>query len=225
MRLLHSSRIKFLFIILALITLAMHTACKDDKRIISISGIVNDPNFDKQLQEAEVNLFTQKTATGTFTYNFEKIATTQSDENGEFEFHVEFAYNLAFKLVFSKENYFGNTTIFEIEALSDNDTYFNEFDMYPEALIHFHLVNQNPFDNTDKVMYRLINFDVDCDGCCPTAFRTFEGYNIDESFDCLVYGNQEYTIEFITIKNGVSNHPTRVVYCPAFETSNVELIF
>ena len=212
------------YLVLILLSLLIFGGCKNDKRVITISGIVNQANPEGKLEGVAVDLFSQKTETGTFSYNFEKQATTISDADGAFKFEFEFSYYSAFKLVLSKDLYFSISKEFETEVLTD-DKYFDEFNMYTGAYIRFHIVNQNPFDNNDKVLYRIENFNVECDGCCPSEFRSFEGYNIDETFECKVYGNEEYTIEFITIKNDLQTFPVRSVYCPAFETSNVELIF
>ncbi|MEA3443142.1 MAG: hypothetical protein U9R19_00295 [Bacteroidota bacterium] len=213
------------YYVFAILFLLFLSACKNDKRIISISGIIEDPSLEIILEGVEVALYTQKAETGTFSYNFQKQATTISDKNGEFSFEFEFSYNIAFKLELSKDLYFSSSSKFEIEELTDDDKYFNNFDLFPQAWIHFHIVDENPFNNHDMVMYRIENFDLQCNGCCPNEFISFEGYTIDETFECLVYGNREYTINFITRKNEVETFPVRVVYCPAFETKNVELIF
>lgn len=218
-------RINILKISLILLSVFLIASCKDDKRVISISGVTKDPIQNTLVEGVTVTLLSQKTTTGTFSYNFVKEATTQSNAQGEFSFDFTFSYNVAFKLEMVKENYFSQTEVFEIEELPDDDHYYGEFDLYPEATIRFHFVNQNPFNAADNVQYRILNWDVDCDGCCPYIFRGFTGYIIDETFECRVYGNREYEIEFIVTKNTHSSFPKRVVNCEAFTTTDVELLF
>ncbi|MCF8370119.1 MAG: hypothetical protein K9H64_00765 [Bacteroidales bacterium] len=218
-------RINHLNCSILLVALLLLIGCKDDKRVISILGITKDPIQNTPVEGVTITLLSQKTTTGTFSYNFVEEATTQSNAQGEFFFNFTFSYNVAFKLEMVKENYFSSTEVFEIEAIPDDDHYFGEFDLYPEATIRFHLLNQNPFNAADNVQYRILNWDVACDGCCPYIFRGFTGYIIDETFECRVYGNQEYEIEFIVTKNTHSTFPKRVVNCEAFTTTDVELLF
>jgi hypothetical protein len=210
------------FLLLALVFFA---GCENDKRVITISGITKDPKLNTMLEDVTVNLYTQKTSTGTFTYNFVKEGTTQSNAQGEFSFEFNFSYNAAFKLEMYKEDYFGNSVEFEMEEIPENDHYFNEFELYPEARIRFHLANNNPFDHNDMVQYQIQGWEVPCDGCCPSGYRSFTGIAIDETFECRVHGNEVYHIDFIVTKNGNSSFPQREVNCEAFTTQDVELIF
>lgn len=211
--------------VVAIMSVLLLASCADDNRVISISGTTKDPTLNNVLENVDVTLYSQKTTTGTFSYNFVKEASTKSNAQGEFSFDFTFSYNVAFKLELGKDAYFSSVDIFDLENIPDDDRYFKEFEMYPEAKIRFHLVNQNPFNAADNVQYRVTGWDYDCDGCCPYIFRKFTGANIDEIFECRVYGNKQYEIEFIVTKNGNSSFPKRIANCTAFTTQDVELIF
>ena len=199
--------------------------CEDDTRMLTISGTVSDPKAGTVLEDVEISLFTQKTSTGTFSFNFEEEAVTTTDADGYFAIELEFDYYTAYRLDFSKGFFFGKSVEFGNDDFGGDDSYVNDFELMPGSTLHFHIVNQNPFDANDEVKYRIKDWDGDCQECCPGIFKSFVGNSVNEEFTCNVFGGENYVIEFVTIKNGATTSPVRNVFAESFQTIDVELYY
>ena len=210
---------------LLIIFLFLLVSCELDKRVITIEGAVYDPNLEQVVVGVDVSLYTQSGSGGTFNLSFVKQETTVSDENGKFLFEHTYDYTSAYKIEFEKENYFSNSFEFQSEAIPNDDIYNKDFLLYPQAGIKIHIVNQYPFDENDKIKFRIIDWQTQCESCCYTSFHEMIGTNINEVLECNLFGEKEYTVEYLTWKNGNQNASHRIVFCPAFETSDVEISF
>ena len=205
--------------------LLLFLSCKPDKRIITISGSVYDPNLEQFIEDVEITAYTQSSKDGTFSYTFTKFATANSDVAGQFSFEIPFEYTLAYRLEFNKTNYFSDIVEFQVEVIPTDDHYNNDYFIYPETTIRIHIVNQYPFDENDMIKYRIVDWQQQCEGCCYAGFKELTGTNINETDECTLYGEKEYTVEYLTWKNGNQNASHKIVFCPAFETTNVEIEF
>ena len=211
--------------LLLIIFLFLIISCKPDKRVITISGTVYDPNIEQLVEGVNVSLYTQSGSGGTFSFTFVKQETTVSDVNGNFSFEHIYNYTTAYKIEFERSNYFSNSFEFNSEVIPNDDKFDKDFLLYPQAGIRIHVVNQYPFDENDKIKFRIIDWQTQCESCCFTSFYELMGANINELIECNVFGEKEYTVEYLTWKNGNQNASHRIVFCPAFETSEVEISF
>ncbi len=200
-------------------------SCKPDKRIITISGSIYDPNLEQFIEDVEVTVYTQSSEAGTFNYSFTKAGSTNSDKLGNFSFQIPFEYTLAYRLEFNKENYFSDSYEFQSEVIPADNIYNKEYYLLPQATINIHVINEYPYDENDLIKVRIIDWQEQCEECCFTGLLEFAGTSIDETKDCKLFGEKEYTVEYITWKNGNQNASHKIVYCPAFEVSNVEISF
>ena len=203
----------------------MFFSCANEERIVTIKGRISDPNLIIDISDVEVKLFAQTSTDGTFSYIYKFMESSLSDENGSFKFEFIYDYNLAYKLDFVKENYFAYSIEFESLELCPDDYYYREIELFPFTTLRIHLVNSFSFDENDKIMYRIIDWDKSCDGCCPPGFHEYVGDDVDEIIECRLIGESEYIIEYIVIKNGNYNVSMRTIFCSAFETTELDISY
>ncbi len=211
--------------LLLIIFIFLIISCKPNERVITISGTIYDPNIEQLVEGVNVSLYTQSSSGGTFSFTFVKQETTVSDVNGKFSFEHKYNYTTAYKIEFNRNNYFSNSFEFNSEGIPNDDKYEKDFLLYPQAGIRIHVVNQYPFDENDKIKFRIIDWQTQCETCCFTSFHEITGTNINEVIECNVFGEKEYTVEYLTWKNENQNASHRIVFCPAFEASEVEISF
>jgi len=220
-----TEKLKIMNRFLLIVFLFLMVSCKPEKRVITIAGTVSDPSIEQFIQGIEVSLFIRSSTNGTFSYSFVKQESITTDANGNFSFQHTYNYTTAYKLEFNNENYFSDSFEFQSEVIPNDDIYQNDFYLYPKAGIKINVVNQFPFDENDKIKIRIVDWQTQCEACCYTGFYEMIGIDIDETIECNIYGETEYTIEYLTWKNGNQNASHKIVFCPAFETTEVEISF
>ena len=211
------------FVSLALIL--MMFSCKDEERIITIQGKVSDPVLAIDLSQVEVKIYTKQAGNGTVSNVFVYQQTEITGDDGLFKFEIPFKYTIAYKLEFSKQDYFETNSEIHSEEINSDDTYFEEVSLLPKGTLNIHLKNSFPFNENDLINYRIVDWSYSCDGCCPSGFHEFQGMDVDETINCLVIGGSEYTVEYIVFKNGNSNASHRIVFCNPFQVTDVNISY
>lgn len=199
-------------------------SCDQDSNDILIQGIISDPDQAGVVEGAEVVLKVIEMQNGTWGQNYTTKASTISENDGSYSFKIPFFYTIAYKLEISKDRYFHESIQLE-ENEFDNNSCTKNIEIHPKATLKIHLRNNFPFNNQDKVRYRILDWEAPYDDCCPSTYTEFTGMNIDEIVECLVIGNQSYTIEYTYTRNNNSNVGLIDLFCKPFETNLAEINF
>lgn len=211
--------ISFIFMITLVVSF-----CKKEKDIITISGSINDPNFNKVSDNTKVTLKVKKIESGTFSSVFSTIDTKTTDVNGTFEFSFEKLPITDYKITFRKENYVDLDEEIDPKLVEKTGSYNQEYNIYPEAFIDVDIKNRSPFNDDDKINFKFVN-PPKVESCCNDNFYTFIGRNTDTIISCRTYGNQNLILNWITIKDNVSIIHNDTVWCKAFETKNYAIYY
>ncbi|MBT3207105.1 MAG: hypothetical protein HN704_05940 [Bacteroidetes bacterium] len=215
---------KIIFPFKLLLIILLIDACTDKNNYISISGTIEDPNHQIELEDVTVNLYCQKIESGAYSSNFQLVETTTSNQHGEFSFSQPVSYVPAYKLEFEKNNYFNFSEEFNSDIIS-NSEYFKRYEMYPEGFIKLHIENTFPNNTTDILIYNFSKPELNCNDCCNNTDHKYTGNEVDEYVVCKTYGNQNITIDWFVNENGNPSNFSNDFFIKAFDTTNFNLVY
>jgi len=210
--------------VIALSLVVINMSCKKEKNEETISGQVKDPKQNLFLQGVKIDLYAKKIVSGTVNYNFVYDRSAYTDSEGRFSFTLPSAYTTAYRIDFSKDNYFD---ISEELLMSDfaNHQHSGSYELLPSAIISMHFKNTSPYDISDMITYRLTSGLTGCSDCCTTASHSFAGTVVDTVKTCRVLGNEDITIEWLVQKAGSSAPFVNSYFCNALDTTNVDIFY
>ncbi len=200
-------------------------SCNKDSEEVSLGGNLISLNEGVKIEGVLVEIYTRKIESGIYSANYELHGTTNTDANGDFHFDLPNKSWASIKLLFSKEGYFNWDYELEGDLIDDTEGYYESFSLEPKAWVKFALKNNQPVDENDHFDYRIVNTTRNCDACCTSAKRLFQGDLVNEEFICLVVGHQELLIQWNLLKGGVQTGGTDNYFITAFDTTLIELFY
>jgi 5-hydroxyisourate hydrolase-like protein (transthyretin family) len=190
------------FAVLTLSTLQF-SGCKKDKDpvLLGMSGTLVDPNTGAALSGVAVKLSSNELVNGVWsnTYNTLDQATTGSD--GRFLFEFENRTAVDYRLNFEKTNYFLSEVTVNTEELSTASTYDASYDLYSKAWFEVRVLNVNPFDASDNVIYQQVAGTGNCGFCCDNDQHSYSGVSVDTTKKCSLYGSQWVKYDYFVYKD------------------------
>lgn len=193
------------------------STCKKEDLELHITGNVSDPNQLTMVVGASVVLSGQELSGGTFNNNFNTLVSTTTNGNGHFEFLFERKTIAQYKIRVTKEGYFEKTILITGDAVQPDATYNVNIEAIPKAYYEIHLENVNPIDDLDRISYRNINADLECD-CCNNQTVTLFGITIDTSYICVHQGAKWLKYYYEVEKNSITNSLVDSIFLTPFDT-------
>lgn len=192
--------------------------------MVHIAGTVFDPALNIDVQDASVVLLAQTIVDGTWSTSFSKQEETTTDASGAFKFDLEFDYNPAFKLEVEKTDYFDLEYEIPTADFVNGTSFTKSFEMYPKGYVSLNIVNVNPVDSNDVITLRFKDWETSCSGCCFSGFFEFTGDEVNETYECAVYGEDSYMIEYFVTKKdlGTTNY-SKNFDLDAFQQANISI--
>jgi hypothetical protein len=199
-------------------------SCKKEKQEILITGEVKDPNLVIPLPDVQVDLFVQKIENGIMNHNFVFESSVSTDSEGKFSFTLAASYAEAFKLVFTKDQYFSLSDEMEVSDFTNNQ-HSGTYNLYPSAFIRLHVKNIYPYDSNDQISFHIKNGTAVCSDCCTTDYTILTGTSVDYTNTCRITGHSDITIEWFVQKAGNATPFMQSYFCEAFVTTDVEILY
>jgi hypothetical protein len=210
-----------LIVWLLLATTILAGSCKKEE-YMEITGLMTDPNQGKPVEGVRVELWTQKLESGIFSANYNLEGFFETGVDGRFAFSLVFKNYTSVKLVFSHSNYFGWETTVNTDVLLNEREHSAEYQILPKAWIEFHVVNTEPFDNSDYFDFRLLNGFTGCEECCRSEKYQFTGMTVDQTVLCRIAGHQDVLIQWSKRKNDEQIFKSELYFIEAFDTTKIE---
>lgn len=205
-------------LILSLFTLLFSSCKKDHDFTTTISGQVLEFDTNKPIEGATVYAY-GGTSNGNLSNsgaNLSTITSTTTDLNGYYHFSFDAEDFSILDMSASHDQYFPvNTIIQNIFRGVDNEI---DIILDPHAWLKIHVKNNLPIDEYDIISVgNSFNYD-DID--------PLYGNTIDTTLIGLVKGNNIDTraIWFVT-KNDVTENYHQNIYCPAHDTTYIEILY
>ncbi len=181
-----------------------------------MSGELTDMSTGEPVSDAKVKFDIIEISGGNFNTSFEPFLETFTDNEGRFLFEFENRNFVKMRLSYSKDGYHEVSTIFEPENLSEE--YVVNNNIPKESYISIRVFNSFPYLPDDVLKLRILNVNEECDVCCSSEYRYFNGAYVDTTFLCKVVGGDNVTINYISIHDDVSNVVENQVYCTPSDT-------
>lgn len=181
-----------------------------------------DAKLNTAVSGASVNLFVQRAAGG-FNPNFEPVGTATTNASGKFYIEVEKEVFFAYRLDVSHPQHFSQSFEIDPDDVPFSSAYEATFEVEPRAWIATHLINQN-FSQTAN--FAVVSDNDNCPECCSGATTYVQGFGVDTTFICPVYGEQQVTISgSYTDGDGGVHQILESAFVPAFDTATVTIIY
>lgn len=168
-------------------TLILLSCKKKDENYI-ISGKIVNPELNAPVAHVSVTLYGTKISGGVVQSQQEKLATAISSTDGSFQLKFNKQVFSSLKIVLSKEGHFYKEQLINPDNLNPGEEYNINLQMHAMSWLKTIVRNVGSQYTSDQLFYRLSFPYSNCNTCCPTSQRIFNGVGIDTSWICPVYG-------------------------------------
>ncbi len=205
------------WIFLVAIFLSIATSCKKEPNtLLKIEGVTSDVRNGNAVSGVDVELTEQILEGGSFNSSFQFAADDLTDVNGKYVLEFPRQNAAEYKLGFDKSGYFNQVHSVNPDNVDPNEAYVVNASLIPEAYFTVHLINQNPFDEEDRILYRNLNAYFSC-SCCNVAWVEALGTSVDTSFTCIIHGDFTVAYTWEVRRNDADSVYNASIFCPAFE--------
>ena len=204
---------------ISVICIALLSTCKKEDLELTINGIVQDPNLALVLSSASIQLAAKEISGGTFNNNFNTVANTSTNSNGQFSLTFERKTVSEYRIRVSKNGYFEKEVFITGDAVQPDSPYNVSIEAIPQAFYSLRVQNTNPIDDSDRISYRNTNADLEC-SCCTNQTVTLIGQQIDTSYTCVHEGAKWLKYYYEVEKNGNTNSFIDSIFLTAFDTTS-----
>jgi hypothetical protein len=218
---------KILWILIPLILSLSICACKKKSNDpIKITGKVLNHNSGNTVPGAKIVYYASKISGGSiYSSGFSKIVETSTDESGTFSCEIPEDKYAEFKVEVTKEKYFKYTLQFPTSDFDASITNTPTYNIYSEAILRINIVNISPYDTNDYVSVNINASDGGGENCCSGTQIEAEGMDVDQTFYCKTYGNQQVNVTYTTIKNNIQEVHNINRFCPEFDTTGIGVAY
>ncbi len=198
--------------------------CKKEETSYILEGRAFMGSTNSPLADASVEVQKQVVTSGVFGGSFSTAATGTTDANGAFSMTWPRENFAGLKLKASKSQYITREILLSVNDFSGNNAVTQNVELYPEAYIHVHIQNNGTANDTDQLHFTYTNAQFDC-LCCANGWKTFDGAGIDTNLTCKLYGDTwlKYQKQVITMEGDTTINDS--IFCPAFNTTNLEISY
>lgn len=184
--------------------------------------VVFDQKVNAPVSGASVVMKVQYAAGG-FNPNYETVGSAVTDANGRFYLEVPKAVYYSFRVEVSHPKHFSGAFNINPDNVPFSTAYASTFNLEPKAWISTHVVNQN--------LSQTVTFAIDaeteaCTQCCTSSSHILQGFAVDSTFVCQVYGEQDvnWTGTYVDADGGV-HQIAQTAFASAFDTTFVNIIY
>jgi hypothetical protein len=159
---------------------------------------------------------------GIFSALYTDAATAITDANGNYSMTWKRENVAAFRLLFEKDQYIDREIELSPNSLDANDVFTYNSHVFAEAFITVHLSNTDETSAIDQCNFRFDDTDFDCT-CCTDDWVNNFGADVDSTWTCRIYGDSwiRYVRDISTPE--VDTILTDSIWCPAFQTTLLDL--
>lgn len=200
-------------------------SCHKNIDFISVAGTLISINENITVQGVKVELYTKKIESGIYSAYYDLFDTIETDANGQFDFHLPNKTWASVKVYFSKSGYFNLEHEIEGDLLRSSVGFNEDFNIDPKAWLKLKIKNVDSSFVDDIFDYRIVNGTRNCDACCDSSKKLFEGKNVDEEIICRVVGHQEIMIHWNQTVEGKTTGRQVIYFVPAFDTTLIEFYY
>jgi hypothetical protein len=205
--------------IMAMMILA---GCDKKPEEFAFECTIFDAKLNTPVNNASVNLLVQR-ADGGFNPNFESVGTATTNANGKFYLEVDKEVFYAYRLDVSHSEHFSQSFEIDPDDVPFSSAYEATFEVEPRAWIATHLINQNVSQTAN---FAVVSDNDNCSECCTGGTTYVQGFTVDTTFVCPVYGEQQVTISgSYTDGDGGVHQILETTFVPAFDTAIVTIIY
>lgn len=214
------------FAIALLCTGALFGCKKKDPIEITVTGTVTDLKLGGPVGGAVVTLKVREIVNGTYSNSFTTIESATTNSSGNYSFTFENRTASDYKLVVVIDNYFSFEEIKNPESLSTSQSNTWNAGVYPMAWYKVNLVNGNPYDEFDEILYQNMSGTNTCAGCCNSNQEIFVGDAVNETLECVLHGETWLKFQWVVTRAGAPNSvDVDSVFCTAFDTTEYNLVY
>ncbi len=180
--------------------------------------VVFDEKVNAPVAGASVVMKVQYAAGG-FNPNYETVGSAVTDANGRFYIEVDKEVYYSFRVEVSHPQHFSGAFNVNPDDVPFSTAYSSTFNLEPKAWISTHVVNQN--------LSQTVTFAIDaetesCTQCCTGSSHILQGFSVDSTFVCLVYGEQDIQVNGTYVdENGGVHQIAQTAFAEAFDTTTV----
>jgi hypothetical protein len=197
--------------------------CKKEEGKYAIQGKITHARTGAPLGGAAVNV--QKKVVGGSVFNaaYTSAANTTAGSDGHYKMEFDRENFAGLKLVAHYSQFISREQELNVSGFSVGSTYNQSLSLYPEAYIEVHYQHSILAAPSDKIRFTFLNAQFDC-VCCTEGYKEFPGI-VDTLTQCKLYGDQWLKYRVIFTKSEVDSTLVDSVYCPAFQTTPLHIIY
>jgi hypothetical protein len=199
------------------------TQCKKEEGKYAIQGKITHARTGAPLSGAAVNL--QKKVVGGSVFNaaYTTAANATTGSDGQFAMDFQRENFAGLKLVAHYSQFISREQELNVGSFSVGSTYNQSLSLYPEAFIDVHFQHTALEAPSDRIRFTFLNAQFDCI-CCSEGYKEFTGI-VDTLTQCKLYGDQWLKYRVIFTKAEQDSTVVDSVYCPAFQTTPLHIVY
>ena len=199
--------------------------CNDCANTFIIQGYVLSNSGGSPCADFDVKLEHKIIESGSFNDFYQDAAETTTDNTGFYYMEFDRETALAYRISIEEEGWFPvlneiSPDLFAPDAPLDYDVITT-----PRADIDIVVFNAPPSYAEDKIIVRLLK-DFEEYSTCDTEWRAYLGANVDSTWSCIIPG--DIYMPYISIDQTDPENEIEIedsVFCPAFETTEIIIIY
>jgi hypothetical protein len=177
---------------IAILFSSIFYSCKKETPNFTIKGTITDNGFSIGLNEAKIDLYEVEIG----TTSPKLVSSTNSDNNGSYNFNFQRNKIEKYIIKISKINYFDIEDEIQFSSLATNEDNIKNYSIDSKSWVKLHFTNSDN-DLSKSIEYGISEGKTDCNECCPASKRTISQI-IDTNIFCINNGNSIYSILTIT---------------------------
>lgn len=199
-------------------------SCKKDEQEIKLSGKVINPNNQNGIESADVYLDHKPVSSSIYNAGYQNLNSTMTTSDGSYTIKYEKTRSSDYRIKITKEDYFTFEKEYTPGKFEDNSEIKMNFNLYPKGFLKTSINNVSSYNNNDHIVFRFLNMDQQCAGCCPSSYIHGYGQYFDTLFVCAAEGGEYLSYEYsVTINNSTNLYGPDSVYVNPFDTTSLNI--
>ena len=195
--------------------LFIFVACKKDPIQYSFEGNVTSSVDQLGLEDVEVKAYQLPFQNSVATSNFELMAETLTDINGDYKLVFEREKATEFKLEFSRPGFFFQEIPLGAADVSSEDVNLVNTQLDAKSWVKFDILNLSPANQSDELQLILYEYRKGCEGCATQDYNYFNGI-LDTSITYLTTAGSYFRFTYVDVESGFST--TDSLHLTPFDT-------
>lgn len=215
----------WLFIGSVLLGSTIHQACKkEENQQITVKGTVTNLQSGSALSGAVVYLEGKLLNSGIYNNSFSVIASSTTNGSGQFEIKTDWQVVSQYRIRVYKLNHFETLSVVSAESIPKGSTYSTSFAISPIAWVRMNVRNAVGMAD-DEIQYKFSSTPQSCYDCCSNDYIVGTGATYTNSYKCKVIGDRDNTFYWTVKRNGITTPSSSSRYCPAFDTTVLNIVY